>query len=609
METFRSSIAEHGLIGNTRTAALISKNGSLDWCCFPRFDSPSFFAALLDDKEGGHFTIRPKNEFRSFQQYMQDTNVLETIFETTEGDVLLTDCFPVDSEENKHGELWPLHEVLRIVDGLSGDVEMAMTFIPKPGYGQAKIKITKTRKFGLRCDLGKAIIFLNHSLRVDEIKISPNKNEAEAIFKISKGERIIFSLLYSEEAPTVVPPLGTFANDRLNRTIKYWRDWVSRCKYSGEYIEDVKRSALALKLLVFAPSGAILAAPTTSLPEELQGIRNWDYRYCWLRDTSLTVRALVDLGFYDEANAYMSWILHSTSLTRPRLQVVYTIFGEAKIPEKILSWFSGYRNSAPVRIGNAADKQFQLDVYGEVMHAIYIMLPHMKEIDRDTVNFITDIGKAVCDLWNLPDEGIWETRAGKVHHTHSKAMAWIALDRLIKICQGQQWNIPLDEFKETASELKASLEEHGYNEELKSYTATYDGHEVDASLLMLALMDYDPHSSERLFNTVMKIKKDLSRNGLVYRNITGDDGLPSGEGTFGACSFWLVDALARFGLSKEASLLFKDLLKRRNSVGLWPEEISPEDNEFLGNYPQSFTHTALIGAALSLKKGASYERQ
>lgn len=486
---------------------------------------------------------------------------------------------------------------------------MVMTFSPKPEYGQTRVRISDAKKFGLRCDLGKAVVFLNHSLKVHDVTISDDKKEAQARFKISKGERVIFSLLYSEESPSVVPPLGIFAMERLNRTVEYWRKWISGCNYTGEYLADVKRSALALKLLVFSPSGAILAAPTTSLPEELNGIRNWDYRYCWLRDTSLTVRALVDLGFYDEAKSFIGWVLHSTSLTRPRLQVLYTVYGEANIPEKVLSWFSGYRNSSPVRIGNAADKQFQLDVYGEVMHAIYIMLPHFKDVDSDTITFITDIGRAVCELWKLPDEGIWEVRSSKVHHTHSKAMAWIALNRLIQIIETYKWDVPLDEFRKAEKEIKESIEERGYNKEFKSYTTTYDGQDVDASLLMLPLMDYDKSSSQKLLNTIMKIKRDLTRNGLVYRYKFRDDGLTGGEGTFGACSFWLVDALAKFGLKDEATTLFRDLLKRRNSVGLWAEEISPDDNRYLGNYPQTFTHTALIGAALSLKQGASYERQ
>lgn len=603
---FPDSIADYGMIGNTRTAALISKNGSLDWCCFPRFDSPSFFGALLDSEKGGHFSIKPQDLFTSQQHYLPDTNVLDTTFKTNQGIVHLVDCFPVDSEENKQGELWPLHEVLRIVECESGTMEMVMTFSPRPGYGKIPDIILEEKSKGLRCDLGVAVFFLNHSLN-EKIIISSDKHDAFISFRMDEGDKVIFSFVYTEHAPAIIPPLGSFAIDRLNRTIRYWRDWVSVCQYEGEYLEDVKRSALALKLLAFSPSGAIIAAPTTSLPEELKGVRNWDYRYCWLRDTSLTIRALVDLGFYDEARAFMGWVLHSTSLTRPRLQVVYTVFGEARIPEKILSWLSGYRHSQPVRIGNAADKQFQLDVYGEVMHAIYIMLPHFKEIDREAVSFITDIGRAVCELWRLPDEGIWEVRSERVHHTHSKAMAWIALDRLIKISEKLSWDVSIEEFKRTREEIKNSLEKHGYNQELETYTTTYDGQDVDGSLLMMPLMDYDKSSSHRLLNTIKRIRKDLTKNNLVYRYIFRDDGLKGGEGTFGACSFWLVDALAKFGLKEEATALFHELLKKRNSVGLWSEEISPENNEYLGNYPQTFTHTSLIGAALSLKQGASYE--
>ena len=599
-------IAEHGLIGNTRTAALISKDGSLDWCCFPYFDSPGFFSSILDPETGGHFTITSAKESFSSQNYLEDTNVLKTTFRTHQGEAALIDCFTVDSEDNKQNELWPMHEVLRIVEGISGETEMIMNFLPKADYGLKSFIITRAGKLGLRCDLGNAVVYLHHDLTEEQISFNPLNNEVTAHFSLKAGDRIIFSLTYSEISPAVIPPLGSYALERFKRTLNYWRNWISKCKYAGEFSEEVRRSALALKLLVFAPSGALIAAPTTSLPESLQGERNWDYRYCWLRDASLTIRALVELGFLKEAKAYMSWILHSTSLTRPRLQVVYTVFGHAKIPEKILSHLTGYKHSSPVRIGNAADDQFQLDIYGEVMQGIFIIMPHMKKIDHDTVKFMTEIGTSVCELWDKKDEGIWEVRSGKQHHTHSKAMAWIALDRLIKMNALYNLNIDVKIFTKVVSELKEDLELYGYSSRMACYTSTYGNHNVDASLLMLPLLDYDPGKSERLLNTIRKIQEKLSCHGFVYRYLERDDGLKSGEGAFGACSFWMVEALARFGQDAEARELFQKLLDKRNDLNLWPEELNPFTGEFLGNYPQSFTHTALIGAALSLERGAAY---
>lgn len=594
-------ISDYGFIGNTRTGALVSKHGSIDWCCFPIFDSPSFFGALLD-LEQGYFKISPVGPYDSSQRYIADTNVLETVFKTNSGTVSVLDFFPVDSEKNKHQELWPQHEILRIVECSNGKVEMKMEFFPRPGFGDRKVKLTQAKRCGIRCDAGSEVIFLNHSLSVESIKIDSHKNCVSAPFEVNFNERHFFSLSYSIEAPATIPPLGKWAMERLERTVNYWRTWISQCSYTGEYQDEVRRSALALKLMVFAPSGAIVAAPTTSLPESIFGERNWDYRYCWLRDASFTVRAFINLGFYDEASAYVSWILHSTHLTRPEVQVLYSVYGEARIPETELPSFSGYEYSFPVRIGNAADKQFQLDVYGEVMNAIYLFSPFIEHFDKDTVKFLIGLGEAVCKIWTLPDDGIWEVRSGRCQHTHSKAMAWIALNRLISLCDKYNWtSAPVEEFHREALKIKESIEEHGYNEDIQSYTQLFDGLALDASLLVLPLMGYWEGSAERMFNTSMAIKNNLRDDGLIYRYYT-DDGVPGEEGAFCACSFWLVENLAHWKLFDDAKDLFSELLKKRNSLGLWPEEIDSATNTFLGNYPQAFTHTALIGAALSLEQ-------
>jgi GH15 family glucan-1,4-alpha-glucosidase len=603
MKAAASQISDHGLIGNGRTAALVNGRGSIDWCCFPRFDSSSIFASILDEEKGGSFSLSPTGAFESRQHYLTDTNVLETQFIVKNAKAKLIDLFTVGPHEESRLHLNAPNEILRIVECLDGSLEMEMKFEPSPDFGRKRIKIENCAHLGLRCDLGHALLLLQHEISPDAICLE-DAGQATAKFILKKGEKLFFSFIYAHEAPAVIPPLGKMAQHRLERTINYWKNWISICKYEGEYNVPVRRSALALKLLLYAPSGAMIAAPTTSLPEVIGGSRNWDYRYCWLRDASFTLRSFMGLGFHAEARAYMGWILHSTTLTRPYLNVLYSIFGETKIPEKKLLGLKGYRKSRPVRIGNAADTQFQLDTYGEVIQAIYVYSDDIKIFDKDTIGFLLDIGKAVCRLWNKADEGIWEVRSQRVHYTHSKAMAWIALDRLIKLIEKEKWNAPTEVFKIVARQIWEDLEENGFHKDLNCYTRSYGSRELDASLILLPIMDYHPTSRYRLENTMLKIKEELSENDLVYRYKPGKDGLNGNEGVFLACSFWLVEALAKMNFHQEAQTLFKQLMTRENSCGLWSEELDPQTNEFLGNYPQAFTHTAIISAALALK-GAS----
>ncbi|MFL5785244.1 MAG: glycoside hydrolase family 15 protein, partial [Bacteriovoracaceae bacterium] len=422
-------------------------------------------------------------------------------------------------------------------------------------------------------------------------------------FLIMGGEKKIFSLSYNITGPGIIPPLGDQALIRLERTINYWREWIQTCSYRGEYSQEVRRSALALKLLTYSPSGAIIAAPTTSLPEKIKGERNWDYRFCWLRDAAFTVRAFLGLGLIEEARAYMSWILHSTELTRPRLQVMYTLYGYSKISEKILNWFSGYKDSRPVRSGNGASTQFQLDVYGEVMDAVYLFSPHVKKFDKDNFQFLKGIADSVCDLWQIPDEGIWEIRSGPLHHVHSQAMALIALDRFLKLADHMSWKIPRGKYETTAKQIKERIENEGYSEALQSYVrASDDNAGLDASLLTIPILGEGLLNDKRMRRTIRAVQRDLMENGLTYRYKNREDGLPGTEGAFGACSFWMVEDLARIGQQEEARELMDTLLEKQNDVGLWPEELDPENDEYLGNYPQAFTHTALIGAALTLQE-------
>ncbi|MBF9253764.1 glycoside hydrolase family 15 protein [Pontibacter sp. 172403-2] len=602
-------LSDYALIGNSRAAALVSNKGSIDWCCLPRFDSSSIFAALLDSKQGGSFSVAPSKPYKSDQKYLPDTNVLETCFRTEDGEIRLLDAFTAMSEEEKAAALFPDHEILRIVEGISGTVQMRLVFAPRTNYGKNAPHLANYGKLGIRFSWKENIYTLLSTLNPEEIKVTPDAHGlAEAGFLVKPGEHIIFSLSYSGQSPAVLPELKITGWKRFQQTISYWRNWVGKCHYQGLYKEQVKRSALVLKLLAYAPSGAIIAAPTTSLPEKLGGERNWDYRYCWLRDASFTTRVLVSLGFEDEAHAYMNWILHATQLTRPELQVVYSVFGNASLKEEKLDWLAGYKGSRPVRIGNGADGQFQLDVYGEVLDAVYTYAPLVEDFDRNTRKFVLGLGEIICKRWNQPDNGIWEVRTTCIHHTHSKVMAWVGLDRLIKLSEKYQWKeAPLEKYYQVASCIHNEIENLGYNSALKSYTRELGGNTLDASLLILSLVGYCSSLSPRMISTIRLIYERLSKNNLVYRYRGTNDGLEGDEGSFGICSFWLAENLAKSGQLQNAITVFETMLHHASPTGLLSEEIDPESGELLGNYPQGFTHIGLINAALSINEAHQKE--
>ena len=603
MERF-PGISEYGLIGDARTAALVSRYGSVEWCCFPHFDSPSAFAAILDRERGGLFSLCPADECSSEQRYIENTNVLETTFQTGSGRVRIIDLFSVTTEAQKRKELWPDHEILRIVEGLEGEVPIVMRYAPQPDYGKNVHPLESRGNIGIACSVDEKLLLLRTTLPASSVNIRNDRDVAEATakFTIKAGTQVHFSVVYAEDAPAVIPPLGEPAVARLEESIRYWKRWLSQCKYEGAYAEHVRRSALMLKLLSFAPSGALVAAPTTSLPEHIGGIRNWDYRFCWPRDASGMVRTMVALGFHDEADAFLSWILYTTWLTRPNLQVLYSVYGHTSIREKVIDWLSGYRNSRPVRIGNAAEKQFQLDVYGEVLDGIYSFSPYMTEFDGETRAFILGLGNAICKLWNQPDEGIWEVRSGRVHHTHSKVLSWVGLDRLIRLAKKYSWKAPLEQFESVKNKIREAIEERGFNPTLGAYTRTFDGTELDASVLVMPIVGYCEASSPRMQSTCKAISENLSSNGLIFRYRNVDDGLTGPEGSFGICNFWMAEVLAKAGKLDRAKHYFEQILKRENKIGLWSEEIDPVSGEYLGNYPQGFTHIGLINAAIAISK-------
>jgi GH15 family glucan-1,4-alpha-glucosidase len=591
-------IDDYALIGDCRSAGLVSRGGSLDWLCLPRFDSPSIFAALLDAENGGRFLVRPIGKFRTERRYLANTNVLETVFRTPTGACVLRDLMSVSSEEDKRAYLTPEHEVLRELEGLEGEVEVEILYDPRPDYGRVRPLLEQRGALGLRCEVDGTSLTLRSEL---PLGLTDGERSASGAARIRSGERKYLSLTYSMEAPAVVPLLGEAARGRIERTVRWWQEWANRCAYEGPYRDAVVRSALALKLMTYAPSGALVAAPTTSLPEAIGGVRNWDYRYCWLRDASFTLRALFALGYREEAEAYIGWLLHATRLTWPELHVLYDVFGEAKLPERELPHLEGYAGSRPVRVGNDAQGQLQLDVYGEVINGAARFLDRGGRFDRDTSRMLDGLGRTVCRRWHEPDEGIWEGRSGRFHNTHSKVLCWVALDRLIEMHKAGYLEVSVDLFRANREEIREEIEAHGYNERIKSYTRTFDGEEMDASLLTLPLYGYVEGTNPRMRSTCARIHEKLARDGLVYRYETEiDDGLPPGEGAFGICSFWAVECVAHGGNVEGATRTFEQLLAYANDVGLFAEEIDPDTGAALGNFPQAFTHIGLINAALTL---------
>jgi GH15 family glucan-1,4-alpha-glucosidase len=598
-------LQDYALIGNCRSAALVNTYGSIDWCCLPEFHSPAVFSALLDKERGGYFSIAPTGRFHSFQKYIEDTNVVETVFETADGHVKLIDAFAAATEEEKMRSLFPDDEILRVVQCAAGTMQLKMEFSPTLFYGQKPAELTNNKKLGVRFSWKENSFVLLTTIPAAQIRVG--KNKASATFEIREGESVVFSFSCSRQSPAVLPELETTARIRMRQTIAYWKNWVRPCSYDGIYSKQVRRSVLALKLLAHAPSGAIIAAPTTSLPEDPGGERNWDYRYCWLRDASFTIRALIKLGFTEEAHAYMNWILHATRLTRPKLQVVYSVYGHARLKERELNWLAGFEHSRPVRVGNGAHAQFQLDVYGEVLDAVFTYSKLVREFDRSSKKFILGLGEVIAQLWSEPDNGIWEVRSLPDHHTHSKVMAWVGLDRLIKLCSQYKWqNAPVGTYEQMKRKIAQQIEKFGYNRELKAYTREFRGNSLDASSLVFSLVGYCSATSPHMLSTVQRIRQQLGENGLIYR-YRSNDGLAGGEGAFGICNFWLAENLAKAGKTKEAIALFETMQKGASPTGLFSEQTDPGSYGLLGNYPQGFTHIGLINAAFSIEEALKKE--
>jgi GH15 family glucan-1,4-alpha-glucosidase len=506
----------------------------------------------------------------------------------------------VASDEDKRGSFCPDHQILRQLGCESGEVEVEMVFEPRPGYGRGRVRVRDHGKLGLRVETGAGLLVLRSDLALEP---GPG-GEARGRARLRAGEVLHASLTFDDEWPAVLPPHGAAARDAVARSIRWWQGWSSRLEYGGPRRDAVLRSALALKLLVYAPSGAIVAAPTTSLPERPGGDLNWDYRFCWLRDAALTMRALLGLGFTAEAHAFLSWLIHSTRLTRPELRILYDVYGNAPAPERTLDHLAGHLGSRPVRAGNAAASQLQLDVYGEVIDAAAQIVRHGGTLDRESAGMLRAFGEYVCRNWHRPDEGIWEPRSGRAHHTHSRLLCWVALDRLLELEEsGALRGAPVEQFHRNRALLRREIEERAWSRELGSYVATLDGSEVDASLLLLAWYGLEDAASERMRRTYARIRERLGAGeGLLHR-YRGPD--TAGEGAFGICSFWGAELLALGGGSAdEAGRAFERLVALGNDVGLFAEELDPATGAPLGNFPQAFTHVGLINAAISLERRA-----
>ncbi len=593
-------IADYAAIGCTRSVALISRGGSIDWLCWPRFDSASVFGRILDAEKGGFFAIRPSVEHQATRRYLDGTNVIETTFTTESGVARMLDLMPVFTEEEKQKRLTPFRQLLRRIEVIEGDVPIEIVYAPRPEYGRITPRLD-VRRDGVYCAWGARVL----NLRSD-CKFAVDEGTATSLLTLHAGQWRIFALGFDEDTPAVLPCIGDEASAEIERTIAFWRTWSSQLTYNGPYRDLVLRSVLVLKLLTYAPSGAIVAAPTTSLPEFIGGVRNWDYRYSWLRDASWTVSALYDCGFSNEGAAFLDWLLYSTRLTQPHLQMLYDVFGEANVPEKILDHLDGYRGSRPVRIGNAAHSQFQLDVYGEVLGAVEEATRRGETLDRDVQHLLRRLTEIVCKRWEEPDAGIWEKRGEPRQHVHGKVMAWSALDSAQRIAKRCQMTIDDAHLEKAKADIKEAVLTHGFDAKRNTFTGIFGDEEVDASLLFIARVGFIDPTDPRMLGTIDAIRADLGHDGLIYRydSRKTEDGLPPGEGVFLACTFWLVEALALAGRVEEARTLFDDVIRHANDAGLFAEEIDAGSGELLGNFPQALSHIAMLNAAMHIEEAS-----
>ena len=588
-------IEDYAIVGDLHTAALIGKDGSIDWMCLPHFDSPACFAALLDSPEAGRWLLAPASGgVCASRRYRPGTLILETEWETRQGRVRVTDFMPPRDE---------VVDIVRIVEGMRGSVRMRGELALRFDYGHV-VPWVRRDKRGIRAVAGPDAAYLatRAPLRGEDLRTVSD-------FMVREGERMPFVLTWT---PSHLPrPRPVNPEDALQGTEQFWTEWSGRSQAAGPYKEAIQRSLITLKAMTYAPTGGIVASATTSLPEQIGGPRNWDYRYCWLRDATLTLQSLLAAGYTKEAADWREWLLRAVAGDPAELQIMYGITGKRRLPEAELTWLAGYEGSSPVRTGNAAAGQLQLDVWGEVLDGL--------ALTRNALLTAPDDGDDSWDLqvalmehlegaWKQPDNGLWEMRGRRRHFTHSKVMAWVATDRMVAGVRVSGLPGPVDRWAALAATIHADVMTHGFNTELNTFVQSYDSTDLDASLLLIPRVGFLPPDDSRVIGTIEAIQRDLTQDGFVrrYRSEGSEDGLPSGEGVFLACSFWLVDALHGAGRRDEAVILFERLLSLRNDVGLLSEEWDPRANRQLGNTPQAFSHFALISSAMQLHHGRAH---
>ena len=595
------AIEEYALIGDCMTAALVGCNGSIDWLCWPRFDSAACMAALLGHSSNGRWQIAPAEPpIRTTRAYRDGGLVLETLFETAAGSVAVID-FMVPNAANSH--------VIRIVEGRSGHVAMAMELILRFDYGTSIPWVTRLgvdeHEHGACLISGPEMVVLRTPAAIEGRDM-----HTVAEFTVAAGERVPFTL--SHGASHLPAPPGIDPEAALRQTEAFWSEWSGRCTYKGPHREALMRSLVLLKALTYGPTGGIVAAPTTSLPEELGGNRNWDYRFCWLRDATLVLFSLMHAGYYEEAGAWRDWLHRSIAGSAEQIQIMYGLAGERRLEEWEVGWLPGYQGAAPVRIGNAASAQLQLDVYGEVTEALHQARNGGLAAAPESWALQQGIVAHLETIWDQPDEGIWETRGGRQHFVYSKVMAWLAFDRMIKDAEEHGLDGPVEHWREIRETIREAVLTRGFNPEKNSFRQHYATDVLDASLLLIPLVGFLPHDDPRVLGTTAAVEKELFKDGYVLRYNTqdGSDGLPPGEGAFLACSFWLVDNWHMQGRQADAKALFDKLIALRNDVGLLSEEYDPRAGRMTGNFPQAFSHTAMIGSAMNMiERGPANARE
>jgi alpha,alpha-trehalase len=594
-------ISAYALLSDCHSAALVSLDGSIDWCCFDRFDARPVFARLVDWSRGGHFRISPDGPYQVERRYLPGTNVVETRFLTSDGLLVLTDCLAVHETVHRDA-VDPYRQLIRTVRCEAGEVPVRVDFEPRFDYGLTTPRLRQV-------DERLALVFGGADALVVETDLgvhSSGLGSSEGCRTIRAGERAYAVVTYARPHQVRPERLGpSRIARRVAATLRFWTEWSGRCSYHGPYREQVVRSALVLKGLTNAPTGAVVAAPTTSLPEEIGGVRNWDYRYTWLRDSAFILYALNTLGYTDEARAFIRWLERTVAGRAEDLQVMYGVGGERMLPEIELTELDGYRGSRPVRIGNGAAEQFQLDIYGEVVDTVWLYHRYGGGIGPSGWEELIRLVDYVEQRWTEPDEGIWEVRGGRQHFVYSKVMAWVALDRTIRLARRLAMPCPVERWKALRRTMRARIESEGVDPASGAFVQAFGSAAVDASALLLPEVGFVTADDPRVRATVDRVEGELCRDGFVYRYLDVDDGLAGGEGAFVICSFWLVDNLVFTGRHERGRELFERLISHANDVGLLAEQIDPASGEQLGNFPQAFSHMGLINSAIQLEKAAA----